>query len=408
MYIFTSESVSAGHPDKVADQISDAIVDACLNADPKSRVACECLVKDNTVVLAGEITTNAVIDYEAIARKVIIDIGYTKDLNLGFDGETCEIIQRIGLQSRDIAAGVNEDEGSFVGQGAGDQGLMFGYAVNETPELMPVPIVMAHELLRVLNSYRKDGDILGYLRPDAKSQVSIKYSDAGVPISVHNIVISTQHSADVTQEQLRKDLIELVITPVVNRYFVGPAGMPSLLSAPENILINPTGIFIIGGPVGDCGLTGRKIIVDTYGGMGRHGGGAFSSKDPSKVDRSAAYMARYVAKSIVAAGYAHGCEVQIAYAIGYPKPVSTMVRAWGRDGKVFDPGYLGALAKLVDDNFDLSPAGIEKELNLRFDRKFSYQDTASYGHFGRSKFPWEQVKNLSRLLSVNNGHQEQQ
>jgi len=370
-YIFTSESVSEGHPDKVADQISDAILDALLAQDPKSRVACETLVTTGMVLLAGEITTTAVIDYQDVVRQTIKEIGYT-DPHIGFDYENCAVLVTLDKQSPDIAQGVNEFEGHE--QGAGDQGLMFGYACNQTPEMMPISILYAHKLVKRLADVRKDGT-LTYLRPDSKSQVSVQYIN-NKPVRVDSVVISTQHTADVSNETIQKDVLELVVKHVI------PA---ELLDENTKYHINPTGRFVVGGPKGDCGLTGRKIIVDTYGGHGSHGGGAFSGKDPSKVDRSASYMARYVAKNIVAAGLADECEVQLAYAIGVARPVSVMIDTFGT-GKIPSDD----IAKIVNENFDLSPKGIVKTLDLL---RPIYRQTAAYGHFGRTEkdLYWERT-----------------
>ena len=363
-YIFTSESVTEGHPDKIADQVSDAVLDAVLKEDPTGRVACETLVTTGICIVAGEITTKTYVDVPKLVRSVIDGIGYN-DAAFGFDAKTCAVVNMIQAQSPDIAMGV--DTG-----GAGDQGLMFGYACNETKELMPLPISLAHALVKRLSDSRRAGE-LKYLRPDGKSQVSVEYVD-GKPSRIDAVVISTQHGDDVTTEQLRADVKKFIIDPVI------PANM---VDANTKFHINPTGRFVIGGPHGDTGLTGRKIIVDTYGGMGRHGGGAFSGKDPTKVDRSACYMARYVAKNIVAAGLADRCEVQLAYAIGVAEPVSIMVNTFGT-GKVED----ARLAEIVRENFSLTPAGMIKSLNLR---RPVYQATAAFGHFGRDgeSFTWE-------------------
>jgi S-adenosylmethionine synthetase len=370
-YIFTSESVSEGHPDKVSDQISDAILDALLAQDPKSRVACETLVTTGMVLLAGEITTTAVIDYQDVVRQTIKEIGYI-DPHIGFDYENCAVLVSLDKQSPDIAMGVNESEDHE--QGAGDQGLMFGYACNETPEMMPMSILYAHKLVKKLAELRKNGT-LTYLRPDSKSQVSIQYVDKK-PVRVDSVVISTQHTDDVDNETIQKDVIEKVVKNII------PAEM---LDENTKYHINPTGRFVVGGPKGDCGLTGRKIIVDTYGGHGSHGGGAFSGKDPSKVDRSASYMARYVAKNVVASGLADECEVQLAYAIGVAKPVSVMIDTFGT-GKIPSDG----IAKLVNEHFDLSPKGIVKTLDLL---RPIYRQTAAYGHFGRTEkdLYWERT-----------------
>jgi len=372
-FIFTSESVSEGHPDKVADQVSDAILDAILSQDKTARVACETLVTTGMAVIAGEITTNAVINYSEIVRSTIKEIGYT-DSEMGFDADTCAVLVSIDRQSPDIAQGVNEGDGLHKEQGAGDQGLMFGYACNETPELMPMPIQLAHELVSKLAEVRKSGQ-LSFLRPDSKSQVSVEYVD-GKPSRIDTVVISTQHTPDVTHKEIEERVIAEVVKKVI------PA---ELLDADTRYFINPTGRFVVGGPMGDCGLTGRKIIVDTYGGMGRHGGGAFSGKDPSKVDRSAAYMGRYVAKNLVAAGLCDRCEVQVAYAIGVAQPVSIMVHTFGT-GKVSED----RLAELVREVFDMRPRAIIEQLDLL---RPIYKKTAAYGHFGRElpEFSWEKT-----------------
>ena len=374
-FLFTSESVTEGHPDKIADQISDAVLDAALAQDPTSRVACETLITTGLVVMAGEITTKAHVDYGKVARETIRNIGYTRG-KYGFDCDTCSVLSAIDRQSPDIAMGV--DTG-----GAGDQGLMFGFACNETPELMPLPIQLAHLLARRLSEVRKSGD-LPYLRPDGKSQVTIEYRD-GRPFRASAIVISSQHAESVTTDQLRADIEAKVIRNTVSS---------ELMDADTKIHINPTGRFVTGGPQGDAGLTGRKIIVDTYGGYAPHGGGAFSGKDPTKVDRSAAYMARYVAKNIVAAGLADRCLVQLAYAIGVAEPVSVMVDTKGT-GRISE----NALANLVRANFDLTPRGIMDELNLR---RPVYQATAAYGHFGREEngFTWESVDKAETLRNA--------
>ncbi len=372
-FLFTSESVTEGHPDKIADQISDAILDACLEQDAYSRVACETLTATGLVVIAGEITTQAYVDFQSLVRGVVASIGYDNAL-YGFDSNTCAVISSINKQSGDIALGV--DTG-----GAGDQGMMFGYATNETEELMPLPISLAHKLTRRLTEVRKNGR-LPYLRPDGKSQVTVEYSEAGKPVRVDAVVISTQHAETVATEQLRRDILKDVIQ------FVIPA---HLLDENTKYHINPTGRFVIGGPMGDTGLTGRKIIVDTYGGMGRHGGGAFSGKDPTKVDRSAAYMARYIAKNIVGAGLADRCEVQLAYAIGVAEPVSVLVDTFGT-GKL----PAAELQQLVRANFELTPKGIIDSLNLR---RPIYRQTAAYGHFGRTEpeFTWEKTDKAALL-----------
>jgi len=371
-FLFTSESVTEGHPDKISDQISDAVLDAALTADPTARVACETLVTTGLVVVAGEITTEAVLDYSKIARETIRQIGYTSS-SYGFDCDTCAVLSALDRQSPDIAMGV--DTG-----GAGDQGLMFGFACNETPELMPLPIQLAHQLVRRLSEVRKSGE-LPYLRPDGKSQVTVEYRD-GRPFRVDAVVISSQHADDVTNEQLRSEIQKQVIEHTVSS---------ELLDKDTKYHINPTGRFVTGGPKGDAGVTGRKIIVDTYGGYAPHGGGAFSGKDPTKVDRSAAYMARYIAKNIVAAGLAERCMVQLAYAIGVADPVSVYVNTEG-SGRVSD----AVLSKLVRENFELTPRGIIESLNLR---RPVYKATAAYGHFGRSEdsFSWEKTDKAETL-----------
>jgi len=377
-FLFTSESVSEGHPDKVSDQISDSILDAILTQDPHSRVACETLCTTGLVVVAGEITTNAVVDFNQVARNTIKRIGYDSS-DIGFDYKTCAVMVSLGKQSQDIAIGVNEGEGMFLDQGAGDQGLMFGYAVDETPQLMPMPIHYAHRLMERQADLRKDGR-LPWLRPDAKSQVTIRYVD-GKPVSVDTVVVSTQHHPEVSHAVLSEAVIEEIIKPII----------PEAMRKDTRYLINPTGRFVIGGPMGDAGLTGRKIIVDTYGGAAPHGGGAFSGKDPSKVDRSAAYAGRYVAKNIVAAGLASKCQVQVAYAIGVAKPVSLMVNTFGT-GKISDD----KIEKLVGKHFDLRPKGIIQSLNLL---RPIYTRTASYGHFGRDEpdFTWEATDKAEAL-----------
>ena len=372
-FLFTSESVTEGHPDKIADQISDAILDACLAQDPMSRVACETLTCTGLVVIAGEITTKAYVDFQSLVRSTVAEIGYTHS-NYGFDSNTCAVISTINTQSPDIAMGV--DTG-----GAGDQGMMFGYATNETPDLMPLPISLAHRLSQKLSEVRKSG-LMPYLRPDGKSQVTVEYAEVGKPSRVDAVVISTQHDEEVSNEQLRAEIMKNVIQAVI------PA---ELLDANTKYHINPTGRFVIGGPMGDSGLTGRKIIVDTYGGMGRHGGGAFSGKDATKVDRSAAYMARYVAKNIVAAGLADRCEVQLAYAIGVAEPVSVLVDTFGTG-----PVDADRLEELVRANFKLTPKGIIESLDLR---RPIFKQTAAYGHFGRSNpdFTWEKTDKAEAL-----------
>ena len=382
-FLFTSESVSEGHPDKVADQISDAVLDAILAQDPRSRVAAETLVKDNLVVLAGEITTGAKhIDYRDIARKTIKRIGYN-DPAIGFDADTCTVLVAYGEQSQHIAQGVNEGSGLDLDQGAGDQGLMFGYACDETPQLMPLAINLSHRLVERQSEVRRDGR-LPWLRPDAKSQVTVKYV-VGKPDSIDTVVLSTQHAPGLTHKQIEEAVIEQIIKPVLPK---------NLIKGQINYLVNPTGAFEIGGPKGDCGLTGRKIIVDTYGGSAPHGGGAFSGKDPSKVDRSAAYAARYVAKNIVASGLASKCQIQVSYAIGVAKPTSVMVTTFGT-GKISDE----KLAALVLANFDLRPKGIILMLDLL---RPIYEKTAAYGHFGRDEpeFTWEATDKALALKSA--------
>ena len=382
-YIFTSESVSEGHPDKVCDQISDAVLDAYLKEDPESRVACETLVKNNLVVIAGEITSQGSPDLENIVRKVINEIGYNDDA-LGFNGSTCKFENHITKQSPDIAQGVNEGEGEDLNQGAGDQGLMFGYACKETTSLMPAPIDLSHRLVKKQSEVRKSG-LLSWLRPDAKSQVSIDYGDNGKTIKgLSAIVLSTQHDEDISHQEIKDQVFEHIIKPVVPSNWIKPE---------TKIFINPTGKFVIGGPVGDCGLTGRKIIVDTYGGMARHGGGAFSGKDPSKVDRSAAYASRYVAKNIVAAGLADYCEIQVSYAIGVAEPTSISIDTFG-SGKMSEK----ELESLVRTHFDLRPKSLINALKLK---RPIYRDTAAYGHFGRSgdNFSWEKT-DLSNILGT--------
>jgi S-adenosylmethionine synthetase len=373
-YLFTSESVSEGHPDKVSDQVSDAILDAMLEQDPASRVACETMCTTGVVVVAGEITTKAIVDIPGIVRTTLNEIGYT-DAKMGISGDECAVMVSLDKQSPDIAMGV--DESDDHAQGAGDQGLMFGYACNETPELMPYAIQASHDLLIKLAELRRSGNH-DYLRPDSKSQVTVEYVD-GKPTRVHTVVISTQHGPEVDRPFIEKDVIENCIKPVLG----------DMVDDKTIYHINPTGRFVVGGPHGDCGLTGRKIIVDTYGGMGRHGGGAFSGKDPSKVDRSAAYASRYVAKNIVAAGLADRCEVQLAYAIGVAEPVSISV-------DTFDTGKVAqdVIEKVVADTFDLTPKGIDQALNLR---RPIYKKTAAYGHFGRADFPWEKTDKADEL-----------
>ena len=378
--VFTSESVSEGHPDKLSDQISDAILDALLVQDPNARVACETMVKTGMVILAGEVTSSANIDFEQVCRDTIIDVGYDSS-DIGFDGASCAVINALGKQSPDIAMGV--DETADHEQGAGDQGLMFGYASNETDVLMPAPVTYSHLLVKRQADVRKDGT-LPFLRPDAKSQLTFRYED-GAPVAIDAVVLSTQHDPDISLADLQEAVMEEIIKPVL------PANW---LSAQTKYFINPTGNFVIGGPVGDCGLTGRKIIVDTYGGMARHGGGAFSGKDPSKVDRSAAYAGRYVAKNIVAAGLADRCEIQVSYAIGVAEPTSISINTFGT-GKLSDD----AIEALVREHFDLRPKGLISMLDLK---KPIYLPTASYGHFGRTEdsFSWEKTDRAEQLAAA--------
>ena len=380
-YIFTSESVSEGHPDKVCDQISDAILDSYLAQDPNSRVACETLIKNNTVIVAGEITSSGTPNIEEVIRNTVNEIGYNHD-DLGFNGNNCEIQNLISKQSPDIAQGVNEGEGEDLDQGAGDQGLMFGYACSETPVLMPAPINLSHELVLKQSEVRKNGE-LSWLRPDAKSQVSVVYKDDRKTVDyVSAIVLSTQHDEDISQDEIKAKVREKIINPIIPTEWI---------KEDTKIYINPTGKFVIGGPVGDCGLTGRKIIVDTYGGMARHGGGAFSGKDPSKVDRSAAYACRYVAKNIVAAGLAERCEVQVSYAIGIAEPTSITVDTLGT-GNLSE----NEISQIVRDNFDLRPKNLINLLDLK---RPIYKNTASYGHFGRENidFSWENTDISSQI-----------
>jgi len=378
-HLFTSESVSEGHPDKIADQISDAVLDSILEQDKHARVACETLIKTGLVLVAGEITTSAWVDLEEVVRSTILEIGYNSS-EMGFDGSTCAVLNAIGKQSSDIAMGV--DRSAPEEQGAGDQGLMFGYASNETDVLMPAPITYAHRLVKRQALERKNGT-LPWLRPDAKSQVTLRYENHK-PVGIDAVVLSTQHHPDVSQKDIQEAVMELIIKPVLPEAWL--ADCPQ-----ENIHINPTGNFVIGGPVGDCGLTGRKIIVDTYGGMARHGGGAFSGKDPSKVDRSAAYAGRYVAKNIVAAGLAERCEIQVSYAIGVAKPTSISINTFG-SGKIDD----SRIVELVKEHFDLSPYGLSQMLDLV---RPIYKSTAAYGHFGREEesFSWERTDKAEML-----------
>ena len=381
-YLFTSESVSEGHPDKVADQISDSVLDAILAQDANARVACETLCSTGLIVMSGEITTHASVDYNVVARETVKRIGYTSS-DIGFDSTTCAVLTAFNKQSPDIAQGVNRTKEQEMDQGAGDQGLMFGYACDETPQLMPMPIYYAHRLMERQAELRKDGR-LTWLRPDAKSQVSVSYLN-GRPQRVETVVVSTQHHPDVSHAVLTEAVIEEIIKPVIPK---------NMLSGDTRYLVNPTGRFVVGGPMGDCGLTGRKIIVDTYGGTAHHGGGAFSGKDPSKVDRSAAYAARYVAKNIVAAGIASKCEVQVAYAIGVARPVSMMVDTFGT-GKISDDD----IVKLIERHFDLRPRAIIHSLNLL---RPIYAKTAAYGHFGRDEpeFTWEATTRLRNFAPM--------
>jgi S-adenosylmethionine synthetase len=378
-YLFTSESVSEGHPDKVADQISDSVLDAILAQDANARVACETLCSTGLIVMSGEITTHASVDYNVIARETVKRIGYTSS-DIGFDYHTCAVLTAFNKQSPDIAQGVNRTKEEEMDQGAGDQGLMFGYACDETPQLMPMPIYYAHRLMERQAELRKSGS-LPWLRPDAKSQVSVRYKD-GKPQWIETVVISTQHNPDISHAAISEAVIDELIKPVLPKEMLGKN---------TRYLVNPTGRFVVGGPMGDCGLTGRKIIVDSYGGSAHHGGGAFSGKDPSKVDRSAAYAGRYVAKNIVAAGIASKCEVQIAYAIGVSRPVSLMVHTYGT-GKISDE----KIAQLIEKHFDLRPRGIIHSLNLL---RPIYAKTAAYGHFGRDEpeFSWESTDKAAQL-----------
>lgn len=376
-YLFTSESVSEGHPDKIADQISDAVLDAILEQDPKARVACETYVKTGMALIGGEITTSAWVDIEHLARQVICDIGYTSS-EMGFDGHSCAVLNGIGKQSSDINQGVDRE--NPLDQGAGDQGIMFGYATNETEVLMPAPITYAHRLMEKQAEVRRSG-VLPWLRPDAKSQITFIYENGKIQ-GIDTVVLSSQHADSVSDKDLREGIMEEIIKPVLPKQW---------LSTNTKYFINPTGRFVIGGPMGDCGLTGRKIIVDTYGGAARHGGGAFSGKDPSKVDRSAAYAARYVAKNIVAAGLADRCEIQLSYAIGVAEPTSIMIETFGT-GKVDNE----VLVNAVREHFDLRPYGLIKMLDLI---QPIYRQTAAYGHFGREQFPWERTDKVDLLRS---------
>lgn len=378
-HFFTSESVTEGHPDKIADRISDSVLDAILTQDPKARVACETMITTGFALISGEITTNAQIDYTDVARKAIKDIGYD-DSSKGFDYQTCGILLSIDKQSVDISMGVSEGEGLYKEQGAGDQGLMFGFACNETPELMPMPIHFSHRITQRLSEVRKNGT-LKFLRPDGKSQVTVEY-EGNKPIRVDTVVVSTQHNPEVSHDELKQAIIEEVIKKSI------PA---ELLDEKTRYFVNPTGRFVVGGPQGDCGLTGRKIIVDTYGGMGRHGGGAFSGKDPTKVDRSACYMARYIAKNVVASGAADRCEVQVAYAIGYPEPVSVLVETFGTEKVAAEK-----IVQAIREHFPLTPSGIIQALDLR---RPIYAKTAAYGHFGRNEpeFTWEKTDKAATL-----------
>ena len=383
-HIFTSESVSEGHPDKVSDQVSDAILDACLAQDPNSRVACETLTTTNLVVVAGELTTNADVDYEAIARQTIREIGYN-DPDMLFDADSCEVQVRLHTQSADIAQGVDEGAGLHTEQGAGDQGMMFGYASDETDALMPAPVYYSHKILERLAELRKGSAEYSFLRPDSKSQVSFKYVN-GQPISVDTVVVSHQHTEEATLEQIA-EVVKSVVADVI------PA---KYLSGDVKYHVNPTGRFVIGGPHGDAGLTGRKIIVDTYGGVGSHGGGAFSGKDPSKVDRSAAYYGRYVAKNIVAAGLAKKCEIQVSYAIGVADPISINVDTYGTGALENDE----QLEQIVKQIFNFKPAGLIAELDLKNPQGWSYKQSAAYGHFGRDIFPWEKTDKAEALKAA--------
>lgn len=378
-YLFTSESVCEGHPDKICDQISDSILDACLEQDPESRVAVECLVKTGVVVVAGELTTKGYVNIPNIVRKTLKEIGYTKS-EYGIEYKTCGVMVHIEEQSPDISMGVSENEGQYQEQGAGDQGMMFGYATNETKDFMPLPIYLAHKLVKKLSEVRKNGEI-SYLGPDGKSQVTVEYEN-GKPLRVTTVVVSNQHEDGLSHDEIQSDIIEKVIKPICGNW----------IDSETKYLVNPTGKFVLGGPYADAGVTGRKIIVDTYGGMGRHGGGAFSGKDPSKVDRSATYLCRYIAKNIVAAGLAEKCEIQVAYAIGVAEPISININ-------LFDTGKLSEekIVGFIKEVFPLKPADIVRELNLK---RPIYRKTAVFGHFGKDTFPWERLDKVDQLKKL--------